>query len=511
MGLLSPIDVVLDSISCACPSGVTSKRVPAEAATGRRVHVPESRTATGESALPSHGEGRRSRTGAGTGVDGYLALTRSARVDSIQVLGTNYRQAPVAARERVVTDGSGGGLVEAARAALGASECVLLRTCNRVELYYLGPCDDSREAGAKALLCGGDDECLTPDSVYHLAGADAVRHLFEVAAGLDSMVLGEYEILGQVKAAAPEAAANGWAGPVLRRLFDHATRVGKRARRETAISSGIFSVGQCAARAAEDILGSLAGKRVLVFGAGRIAKVTAKHMASLGVGPILVFSRTHEKACELASACGGRAVTAGELPATMAESDIVVGCASAPHYVITPADLASAAADRAERPLVVVDLGVPRNVDPAVTEMPGVHLFNIDDLECVVAEHAGERAREVELVRAIVDEEAGAFGRWLEERAVTSLIAELRAKAESIRRECLSLAERRLSDDDLATVAYAMDLLVRKLLHDPISAIRGAAGEPETDLAGAARQLFGLEEEATATPERALRSSDEFP
>jgi glutamyl-tRNA reductase len=425
-------------------------------------------------------------------------------VQLIQVLGTNHRQAPVAARERLVADGSASTLVEEVRVLLGASECVLLPTCNRVELYYLAAPDPARETAAKALLCGADEDvCLSPDSVYHFAGAQAMRHLFAVASGLDSMVLGEYEILGQVKAAAPAAASNGWAGPVLKRLFDHAVRAGKRARRETAISSGIFSVGQCAARMAEEVIGRLARKQVLVFGAGRVARVTAKHMASLGVDPIVVFSRTREKACSLAAACGGRAVAAEELPAVIEASDIVVGCASAPHYVIGTADLEPAVRGRHDRPLVVVDLGVPRNVDPAVAQMPGVHLFNIDDLEQVVAQHAGEREREVDLVRAIVDEEARAFEQWLDERSVSELITQLRTKAESVRQECLWLAERKLPDQDLPTVAYLLDLLVRKLLHDPISAIRGAAtaGDPEVDLATAARQLFALQAEAQAEPE----------
>lgn len=430
-------------------------------------------------------------------------------MELIQIVGTNHRQAPVAARERFVADESASSLIEGARALLGASECVLLRTCNRVELYYVASPDLARDAPAKALLCRADGGiCLSPDSVYHLAGADAMRHLFEVAAGLDSMVLGEYEILGQVRAAVPEATTNGCAGPVLRRLFDHAVRAGKRARRETAISSGIFSVGQCAARMAQEATGSLEGKQVLVFGAGRIARVTAKHMASLGVGPILVFSRTHEKACDLATACGGRAITAQELPATLQSSDIVVGCASAPHYVITTTDLERALRDRRDRPLVVVDLGVPRNVDPTVAEMSGIHLFNIDDLERVVAQHGGEREREVERVRVIVEEEVSAFEQWLDERSVTDLVTELRTKAESVRQECLWLAERKLSGQDLPTVAYLLDLLIRKLLHDPISAIRGAAtaGNPEGDLVTAARLLFGLQAEAQAEPQIASES-----
>lgn len=467
----------------------------------------------------------------------------SKPVQAVQVVGVSHRQASVSAREQIGFSRSAYALLAEARRALGASECVLLRTCNRVELYCLAPFDEPTREAATALLSASDDgSCLSEEQVYHFVGPEAVRHLFEVASGLDSMVLGEYEILGQVRRAAAEPqretseappsqsetmapasepAANGCAGPVLKRLFDHAVRTGKRARRETAISSGIFSVGQCAARMAQGVIGSLEGRRVFVFGAGRIARTTAKHLSTFGVASITVFSRTYGKACELAECYGGRAITAEELPAALAESDILVGCASAPHYVITAADLEPVVRERRDRPLVVIDLGVPRNVDPAAGDTPGVHLFNIDDLERVVAEHADEREREVQRVRAIVAEEAREFARWLDERSVADLITALVAKAENVRQECLGLAERKLSEQDLPAVGYLLDLLARKLLHDPIAAIRNAAaaGGSGGDIVAAARQLFGLSQdaaqEATASPEPAAtggsRSEDPAP
>ncbi|MFB3879742.1 MAG: glutamyl-tRNA reductase [Armatimonadota bacterium] len=432
----------------------------------------------------------------------------------IQVVGVSHRQASVSEREQLGFGRSVYALLARAREALRASECVLLRTCNRVELYCLAPFDEPTRAAAAALLADNAGSSLSEDQLYHFVGPEAVRHLFSVASGLDSMVLGEHEILGQVRRAVAdpprqpgdtplseatsaettEPSADSCAGPVLRRLFDHAVRTGKRARRETAISSGIFSVGQCAARMAQGVIGSLQGRRVLIFGAGRIARTTAKHLSSFGVASIAVFSRTHSRACELADCYAGHAVTADELPAALADSDILVGCASAPHYVIGPAELAPVVSARPDRPLVVIDLGVPRNVDPAAAETPGVHLFNIDDLERVVSEHADEREREVQRVRAIVAEEATEFSQWLDERSVSGLITALVAKAESARQECLGLAERRLSGQELATVGYLLDLLARKLLHDPIAAIREAAAGngSEADVMAAARQLFGL-------------------
>ncbi len=422
----------------------------------------------------------------------------------IQVVGTNHKQTPLDARECIARGPSACGFLQRAKEALGARECVLLLTCNRIELYYVASDDPWQSEAAKRLLCSaaGSQACLDPESVYHHAGDEAIVHLFSVASGLDSMVLGEHEILGQVKTAAPEALEAGFGGPILKRLFDHAARTGKRARRETAISSGIFSIGQCAARAAQGVLGSLQGKRLFVFGAGRIAQVTAKHMAALGAGPITVFSRTFARAQELAEVSHGRAITAIDLPEALADSDIVVGCTAAPHHVVTTHHVQGAMHDRGERPLVVVDLGVPRNVDPAVGDLPGVRLFNIDDLECVVAEHVGEREREIARVHEIVREEATAFQRWYEGTRVNALISDLRAKAEQARQECLGLAARQVSETDLETVGYLLDLLARKLLHHPIAAVREAATDPEADdLAAVVRTLFALPDGTEAETE----------
>jgi glutamyl-tRNA reductase len=395
----------------------------------------------------------------------------------IQVVGTNHKHTPVDARECLARGEPARVFLQRAREALGARECVLLLTCNRVELYYVAPPDPWQVDAAKGLLCetAGPGVCLSPESVYHHTGEEAVVHLFEVAAGLDSLVLGEHEILGQVKVAAPEAVQQGFAGPVLKRLFE------------------------CAARAAEGVLGSLQGKRLMVFGAGRIAQVTAKHMAAHGAGPITVFSRTFARAQELAEAAHGRAISAIDLPEALAESDIVVGCTAAPHHVVTVHHIQAAMHDRAARPLVVVDLGVPRNVDPAVSRLPGVQLFNIDDLESIVAEHIGEREQEIERVRVIVAEEVEAFSRWFQGTRVTSLISELRERAEQARQECAAQAARQLSETDAATVDYLLDLLVRKLLHHPIAALRESSADPETDdLAAAVRRLFALGDGAEA-------------
>ncbi len=435
---------------------------------------------------------------------------------AVQVVGTNHKQTRVETRERIAADGdSCSELLEQARVTLAADELALLRTCNRVEIYYYGPTGRGHRRAAMALLSEAidSDEPLPLDQVYHHSGEEAIVHLFEVAAGLDSMVLGEHEILGQVKTAVPEARARGFGGPTLTRLFSHAARVGKRARRETAISSGIFSVGQCGARMAQDVLGDLQGRHILVFGAGRIAKVTAKHLAALGAKFITVFSRTYDRACDLADLVGAKAITADDLMATLRESDVIVGCASAPHHVITTEHIREAMEGREERPLVVIDLGVPRNVDPAISRLRNVHLFNIDDLEVVVAQHAGEREQEVARVRAIVRDEVAALQQKAEEAKLKHIIAELRGRAEVARQECLKLACRKqCSEEESELVNYVTDLLVRKLLHRPIAVMReAAAGEDagETDIVAAARRLFGLGDEAGVGGETTAHEAEE--
>ncbi len=415
-------------------------------------------------------------------------------------MGTNHRHTPLAGRERLALGVEfTHRFLERARAALGTRECVALWTCNRIEIYFVTSGGRPSERGARELFGKACDssELALADSVYHYSGTQAVRHLFEVASGLDSMVLGEHEILGQVKSALSEALHGGYGGPVLTRLFNHAIRVGKRARRETAISSGIFSVGQCAARAAGDVVGNLAGKCILVFGAGRIAKVTAKHMTALGAGPITVFSRTRARAEELAELVGGHAITAEEVPGALRASDILVGCASAPHHLVRAAEIRHAVRERSGRPLVVIDLAVPRNVEPEVGRVRGVHLFNLDDLEGVVAENRGARQAEIQRVRAIVAEELSDFERLEVPGDATAVISKLRASAEQVRQQCLREAGRgQLSEEDLRLFNYLTDLLVRRLLHRPTVALRECArgdGGDDVDLVAAIARLFDLD------------------
>lgn len=409
----------------------------------------------------------------------------------VEVVGANHKWASLPAREKLAAQGWGSELAKLVADRLGATEVVVLSTCNRYEIYYVTPARASHP-DAPAILCELVGEPPVAGWLYHHDGDAAVRHLFEVACGLDSMILGECEVMAQVKAALRQS---GGAGPRLSRLFHQALHVGKRARRETAISSGVFSLGHCAVELAGQALGSLEGRRVLLFGAGQVAKVTAEHLAAQGAGPISVFSRTAQHAQALAATLGGSVVTAEAIPAALLESDILVGCAAAPHHLLTAEQLEQACAGRAGRPLVIIDLGVPRNVDPAVCRLPGISLFNVDHLESLVAQNTEARQAEIGRVRAIIAEEIASFRRWEEATEVADVITGLQAQAEQIRQECLRLAERRgLPAGDLEQVEYVTDLLVRKLLHRPIVALKnGRARHPAvTDLAGLAGCLFGL-------------------
>jgi glutamyl-tRNA reductase len=419
----------------------------------------------------------------------------------LRVLGTNHKGASLDDREQMAASaGTDDGFLGRAGAALGARECVALRTCNRIEIYYLASTTRQDEHSVEELFrdaCGLSAPTST-DSVYCYSGEEAASHLFAVACGLDSMVLGEHEILGQVRSALGQAVRLGHAGPGLTDLFNHAVRVGRRARRETAISSGIFSVGQCAVRLARQALGDLKGSRLLVVGAGQIARVVAKHMAAMGLQCVTIFSRTTERAQELAATLGGRAITADELPQALLMSDIVVGCAAVPHHCIGAAQIRRATQERGGRPLVVVDMGVPRNVEPEVGQLAGVHLFDLDDLSAVVAENRDAREAEILRVKSIIAEEVIAYQDRETQAEARAVIAKLREKAEQLRQECLIHARRRqLPEDHLACFDYISDLLVRKLLHAPSRALREASCGDDSELLSAVRRLFDIEVEDT--------------
>ena len=414
-------------------------------------------------------------------------------MDRLVCLGLSHRTAPVELRERLSNLGPGAGRCPA------VEEHAVLSTCYRVELYaYLtGGVDEAREELIDVLARGHDVEReLLVEHLYVHAGEDVARHLCRVAAGLDSLVLGEAEILGQVGSAFDEGRAAGTTGPVLELLFRTAVTAGRRARRETEIGANPATASSMAIALAEGVLGDLRDRRLLVVGAGRIALQSLKAAARRGMTQAAVANRTKERAVETASPFDATAYGLGELRHALAWADVVVSATSSETPVISAETVAEAVAGREERPLVLVDLAVPADVERAAGAITGVRLFDVDDLRAGLDGAIASRLREVPGVEAVVDEEVEAFGRRHRELEVEPLVAALRRRAEAIRESELERTLRDLGDVDPETAARIEHLsraLVKKLLHEPTVRLRARAGEGEAeDVAAAARELFGL-------------------
>jgi len=330
------------------------------------------------------------------------------------VLGLNHRSAPIELRERLaIASHELAGLLQRLREDSKSDELVCLSTCNRTEIYVearnrVG----SKDAITRALQHQAGAAALSEHLYYH-ESEEAVRHLFSVASGLDSMVQGEHEILAQVKQAYQAAQQGGFTGKLLNVLFQRSLYVGKRVRTETGLGEGASSVGSIAVGMAERIFGSLADRSVMILGAGEMAEVTARHLMAQKAKSLLVANRTFERACRLAEAFGGTAMHFEEGLRQMAEVDIVICSTAAPHTVITPAHVRGIMAERKGRSLFLIDIAMPRDVDPAVNNIENVYLYNIDDLQQIVNENQAKRAREAALAQKIVQDETREFTRWL--------------------------------------------------------------------------------------------------
>ena len=382
------------------------------------------------------------------------------------------------------------------------AEAAVLSTCNRTEVYGVSaePSElEERIYGELADLSGLSHTELAP-ALYSVSDEAAAVHLFRVAAGLDSMVPGEAQILGQVREAYEAARETETTGATLHRLFRQALRVGKRVRTETAIGENPASVSSAAAQLAERVFEDLAGRRILLLGAGKTADLTAANLISRGVGEIVVANRSPERAEALARRFGGRAVGLDQVEPELAQVDVVVASTSSQGFVLSAAQVERAMKERRGRPVFFIDIAVPRDVDPAVLELEGCYLYDIDDLERVVAESVAGRREEAVRAEAIVSEEADAFRAWQLSLEVVPAISSLRARAESIRREELERAEGRLaslSPSQRRAVEALTSQIVAKLLHQPTVRMKEAAAGAEGILyADAVRHLFGLGDDA---------------
>jgi glutamyl-tRNA reductase len=420
---------------------------------------------------------------------------------TLVLVGTSYQRAPVELRELLAYDPD---LRSEALARLGSdgAEAAVLSTCNRTEVYGVGTEPEELEEriyGELAGLSGLSHSELAP-ALYSVTDEAAAVHLFRVAAGLDSMVPGEAQILGQVREAYEAARTTETAGATLHRLFRQALRVGKRVRTETAIGENPASVSSAAAQLAERVFDDLAGRRILLLGAGKTADLTAANLISRGVGEIVVANRSPERAQALARRFGGRSVGLDRVEAELVGADVVVASTSSQGFVVSAAQVERAMKERRGRPVFFIDIAVPRDVDPAVIELEGCYLYDIDDLESVVSESVAGRREEAVRAEAIVSEEADAFRAWQLSLDVVPAISSLRARAESIRREELERARGRLaslSPSQRRAVEALTSQIVAKLLHQPTVRMKeAAAGAEGVVYADAVRHLFGLADDA---------------
>ena len=330
---------------------------------------------------------------------------------NILCAGISHRTAPLEMRERfAVGDSEVGELLGQVCQIDGISGAVMLSTCNRVEVYASGLCPERALRGVRSILAGRTG---VEAPLYHHSTPQAVRHLFRVASGLDSMVIGETEILGQVKKAYSLATEAGAATRTMHKLFQHAFRVAKTVRTETQITSGPTSVGSVAVELAGKIFGTLEGQRVMILGAGEVSERTARSLQSRGVRSVVVSNRTYERAASLAAEIGGMALHFDHWEKAVGDVDILISSTNAPHAVITREKLAGVMSGRGDRPLFVIDLAVPRDADPAINDMDGVFLHDIDSLEQIAAETLVVRKREVERCESLIEEQVEGFLRWL--------------------------------------------------------------------------------------------------
>ncbi len=379
------------------------------------------------------------------------------------------------------------------------TEAVVLSTCMRTEIYavaarYHGAMSDVRNF--LAAWSGSDPDRFT-DHLYSYYEDGAANHLFQVATGIDSAVIGEGEVLRQVRHAWEMARAEKTAGPVLTRLFRHAIEVGKRARNETAITRGITSLSQAAVAMAGDRLGSLEGRTVLLVGAGEMGEGMVQALAAVpGIGRSLVANRTWAKAARLAERIGGTPVELVGLTSALEEADVVLTSTGAPGTLIEAGDLEPVLPARRGRPLLVVDIAVPRDVDPGVGELPGVTLLNMDDLKAFVDAAMAERRKEIPAVSRIIAEEVERFSELTAEREMAPLVSALRERSELVRAAEVERYRARLaslSDAQRAEVEALTRSLLAKVLHEPTVQLKEVAGSVQGEaLAEAVRVLFNL-------------------
>lgn len=419
---------------------------------------------------------------------------------NIIVVGLNHKTAPIEVREKFAFDGDKlGDAINLLKTSKITSENVILSTCNRVEMY----------AGVKDIESGVENiknflsdfhsvprEALDK-SLYIYHGREAVRHVFRVASGLDSKVLGEPQILGQMKEAYDFALKFKSTGILLNKLMKKTFSVAKRTRTETGIGKGAVNISYAAVELAKKILDDLTKNSVMLIGAGEMAELAAKHLINNGVKDVIVTNRTLEKAEELAGDFNGRTVKFEDFIQELKYTDIVICSTGAPNYILMKEEMNQTMKKRKQKPVFIIDISVPRNIDPEIDKLDNVYLFNTDHLEDIVDENADERKREAEKAEHIVNEEIDSLLKWQSSLDSVPTIKALREKAESIKKGELEKALKKLGplgEEQTNIIEHLAGSIVNKLIHRPTSVLKSAEEDKEL-MVDAVRRLFGLEGE----------------
>jgi glutamyl-tRNA reductase len=423
----------------------------------------------------------------------------------IQLLGINHRTAPLELRETLAMDGACVlAMLRDVRGDAAVAEAALLATCNRTELYVATPDLPAAEAAMRRLFerQARDREALVATCAYLRRGEDAARHLLRVAAGLDSMILGEHQVLGQVRDAQSRAQEAETLGPLLYRLWSTALHTGKRARAETDIGMGAVSVALAAVSLAEHVLGDLRDRRVLLIGAGDTCRLVARHVADRRPTRLWVANRTIDRAAAVAESFGGEAIGLEDIEGVLAEADLVISATRAPGFVVTGDMVRRAVAGRAHRQLVLVDISVPRDIDPAAGAVEHVSLFSIDAVRTLVDRSLAHRLREIPRVEAIVDEECGKLMAWTRGQGATSVVRDLAERFERVRAEEVRRNLKHFHPEEEAYINRMTKTLINRLLRPPITQLTSGTLSPSVETARLEllRELFALDHTTHPSP-----------
>lgn len=410
---------------------------------------------------------------------------------SLVVLGLNHRTAPIEVRERIVFDATR--LPEALaslRALPGLQEALIVSTCNRTEIYCAGDGNTGLIADWLAVSAGGG--CTLDDCLYRIEGAEAARHVFSVAAGLDSLILGEPQILGQLKDAYRASQQAGTAGPLLNRLFQTTFSVAKQVRSETAIGASAVSVASAGIQLARRVFSGFEQHTALLVGAGDMIELAARHLHAQKIGRMIIANRSLGRAQRIAEGLQASAIQLDALDAHLPQADLVVCSTARPGHVIALESVQAALEARRRRPMFMLDLAVPRDVDPRVGQLEDVYLYTIDDLRQVVDENLKSRQQAATAARSIIDDATREFISGLKVRDAVPAIRELRGQAEAARAQTLAQARRMLAagQEPEEVLEYLASTLTNRLLHGPSAALRDAAESGDATLAEAAARLF---------------------